>query len=43
MCGSIFHCVNSSSPEGPEDLSFFDPHSDNVSPYFSVRTRDRKS
>ena len=43
MGGAVFHCMNSSSPEGPKDLSFFDPHSDYISPHFSVKTRDRKS
>jgi len=30
MYRAVFHCVNSSSAEGPEDLSFFDPHVDYI-------------
>lgn len=37
--GVVIHSVNSSSPEGPKD-SFFDPHSDYISPHFSVKPRD---
>lgn len=41
-CIKLFHCVNISSPEGPKDLSLYDPHSDYTSSYFKIKTRYRK-